>query len=415
MWDQAALFPGDGALSHCHACCYDPWEDRFWLSEGHSTSRGVYWSGNNGTTWTKVAGSDVDGAPTVLVATDDGIVCGTDSAPGGVYGIARRTSTADLKMELIWQWWPGKAGIVGFAQRGFRDPRSGLVYMGWNSSFSDVKIIMAAGNATTAGLVWEATSAGADRLWNQVVTKNGKLIGYYNVGGVDSILTGFVSLGGFPALQMNTGNILGGVSAEPTSVVVGKNASAPTSAVESVVIGNGASVSSTGQSVIIGDGATGVAVAVAIGDATSASGAGGTAVGKSAIVSGQLGVAIGHSAQATTTKSTAVGWDARATTDVNNVALGEGSRSSANGSTALGAESNAAHALSVALGAVAITTATSQVQVGAKHFELTELAADAAAGAANSARLYVRDNGSGKTQLVVRFATGAVQVIATEP
>ena len=30
-------------------------------------------------------------------------------------------------------------------------------------------------------------------------------------------------------------------------------------------------------------------------------------------------------------------------------------------------------------------------------------------------KLYVRDNGSGKTQLVVRFGTGAIQVIATEP
>ena len=37
------------------------------------------------------------------------------------------------------------------------------------------------------------------------------------------------------------------------------------------------------------------------------------------------------------------------------------------------------------------------------------------APAANGARLYVKDNGSGKTQLCVRFATGAVQVIATEP
>lgn len=41
--------------------------------------------------------------------------------------------------------------------------------------------------------------------------------------------------------------------------------------------------------------------------------------------------------------------------------------------------------------------------------------ADPAAPAANEARLYVKDNGAGKTQLAVRFATGVVQVIATEP
>jgi len=33
----------------------------------------------------------------------------------------------------------------------------------------------------------------------------------------------------------------------------------------------------------------------------------------------------------------------------------------------------------------------------------------------DGARLYARDNGSGKTQLVVVFQSGAVQVIATEP
>lgn len=40
---------------------------------------------------------------------------------------------------------------------------------------------------------------------------------------------------------------------------------------------------------------------------------------------------------------------------------------------------------------------------------------DPVAGATNYARFYARDNGSGKTQLVVRFPTGAIQVIATEP
>lgn len=46
--------------------------------------------------------------------------------------------------------------------------------------------------------------------------------------------------------------------------------------------------------------------------------------------------------------------------------------------------------------------------------EMIEITAPAA-GATNSARLFARDNGSGKTQLAVRFATGAIQVLATEP
>ena len=40
---------------------------------------------------------------------------------------------------------------------------------------------------------------------------------------------------------------------------------------------------------------------------------------------------------------------------------------------------------------------------------------DPAAPEASNLRLFARDNGSGKTQLCVRFPTGAVQVIATEP
>ena len=47
-------------------------------------------------------------------------------------------------------------------------------------------------------------------------------------------------------------------------------------------------------------------------------------------------------------------------------------------------------------------------------YEMSEISTPAAP-AANRARLFVRDNGSGKTQLCVRFATGAVQVIATQP
>jgi hypothetical protein len=48
---------------------------------------------------------------------------------------------------------------------------------------------------------------------------------------------------------------------------------------------------------------------------------------------------------------------------------------------------------------------------GLEFVEISDLAAPAS----NKARIYVRDNGSGKTQLVVRFPTGAIQVISTEP
>lgn len=48
------------------------------------------------------------------------------------------------------------------------------------------------------------------------------------------------------------------------------------------------------------------------------------------------------------------------------------------------------------------------------YIEGTEIA-DPGVSAADKGRLYFRDNGAGKTQLVVVFSSGAVQVLATEP
>ena len=52
---------------------------------------------------------------------------------------------------------------------------------------------------------------------------------------------------------------------------------------------------------------------------------------------------------------------------------------------------------------------------GGNYIQFFEQTADPPAAPANGARLFAKDNGAGKTQLVVRFATGAVQVIVTEP
>ncbi len=51
---------------------------------------------------------------------------------------------------------------------------------------------------------------------------------------------------------------------------------------------------------------------------------------------------------------------------------------------------------------------------GGASFELTEMTAPAAP-ASNKARLYIEDNGSGKTRLMVIFPSGAAQQIAIEP
>jgi hypothetical protein len=51
----------------------------------------------------------------------------------------------------------------------------------------------------------------------------------------------------------------------------------------------------------------------------------------------------------------------------------------------------------------------------AQFIELAELTANPAAPGTNRVRVYAKDSGGGKTVLHARFATGAVQTVATEP
>jgi hypothetical protein len=69
----------------------------------------------------------------------------------------------------------------------------------------------------------------------------------------------------------------------------------------------------------------------------------------------------------------------------------------------------------VASNALEISTAALAGAGTGAFLGLWELSGDASAPAANGARLYLKDNGSGKTQLCARFNSGAVQVLATEP
>jgi len=74
----------------------------------------------------------------------------------------------------------------------------------------------------------------------------------------------------------------------------------------------------------------------------------------------------------------------------------------------------AANALRVQPGVHVVPLDASGNAVIPGYIEGTEIS-DPAAPSSNKGRLYFRDNGAGKTQLVVRFPTGAIQVIATEP
>lgn len=69
---------------------------------------------------------------------------------------------------------------------------------------------------------------------------------------------------------------------------------------------------------------------------------------------------------------------------------------------------------SIYVDSVSPTGGSSAALAMAGRIRLSEVAEPANAPA-NAGDLFVKDNGSGKSQLCVRFASGATQVIATEP
>jgi hypothetical protein len=79
------------------------------------------------------------------------------------------------------------------------------------------------------------------------------------------------------------------------------------------------------------------------------------------------------------------------------------------GNSSLTGALNVSGASSFGGNAIFMNTATFSSQA-----VFAEISTIAAAGA-NTARLYARDNGAGKTELVVIFQSGAGQVLATEP
>lgn len=90
-----------------------------------------------------------------------------------------------------------------------------------------------------------------------------------------------------------------------------------------------------------------------------------------------------------------------------------------------GMYSDSANMVGLAAGAVAVMRAFAtearfygtgkQTLIHANgYLELTEVAGDPTNAPADKARLFVRDNGNGKTQVCVRFPSGATQVLSTE-
>lgn len=238
-----------GALSHHHAVCADPWGQMFWRSNGHGTThRGTYWAPySNPTSWTKLGGAfQPDAAPTTLTATDDGIVCGSDSGDGGLYGIPRTDDPAQMTMRRTARWITPVDGVAGFAERGFRDPRTGIVYVSFKSDFATVSGGVAAGTARNGRFIW-SDAAAVSRFPSVVVTPTGHLAGVIDRTGSYDRLDGELLA---PASgSYDSGNVNGGESLNQTGVAIGPLAKVLAIARYAVAAGVGALAQNQGWTV----------------------------------------------------------------------------------------------------------------------------------------------------------------------
>lgn len=465
----------DSVQSHLHAACYDPWNDRFYLSEGHGTSAGVYMSDDDGATWTKLPGTGVEGAftaaCTVLIATEFGIVMGTD---GGGNGLWVLPSLSDMTLgtpEQIGLWRPsiGAQGGFGFASGKYRDPNTGLVYVGFQSDVN-LNVPLFSSDGQTAREIYSlALNNSGQRFYDILVTDDGTFLarGFVGASATDTKIKGVIKPfrsvkqagagdSSFvfnspvnPLVQGSQVAIGPGSSladAGSNCLAIGTDCSVGTGLIDAVCIGTRAPEAKTGSIVIAT--ASGLkeagTQAILIGSEVDAPGTRSIAIGYRADANSSSCVAIGaetvaafgfstvvgaKATDASNGSAVVIGWDAHSSASYDCIvgfsadgtgagqsktALGTAAQAAGTGAVALGAAANCAHADGVALGFQVETTAANQVCIEDRHIEFNEMT-EPAAPAANGARLYVKDNGAGKSQLCVRFATGAVQVIATEP
>lgn len=396
--------------SHIHGVAYDQWVDRFYLSEGHTSISGIYHSEDDGATWDRSPGMKLDPSPTTLTPTDHGMVCGSDHVDGGLYGVIRRDDPMDEELEWTWQWHPGRDALVGFAQRGFRCPETGTVYVGFRSNFDDVLPVIAAGTPTSGSLIYtwtpDITPPNPDdraRVRSVIVPTPTQLIARGNVGANEGQeITAYIPPAGVLP-DRDTGRIMGGTSTVGSSMAVGTQAStdqsnstavgiraktlqASTTAVGALASASGAfgtaigaSASASGTSTAVGAGA----VAVVGGGSTSfgrnaVSGGGESVTLGNAASSGAISVVIGSGANALTTSAAVVAIGHSAKSGSSGVAIGNGSNGFQNGVT-IGRNSVTGGADAVALGYGA-SGASSSVVVGSGASSATGSAGAVAVG-----------------------------------
>lgn len=452
VYDAEARYPDDWSETHIHSACYDPWSDLFFVVEGHTDNRGIYYSADpfaNPNSWARIAagsqgGGLEDGQPTDIVPTDKGIVLSSDGPTQGFWVIGRGSSPADMTVQPVWEWPAGGGGVLGFGRCHFRDPKTGVVYFGYQHNYVPNAInplAVFACDGSQGGMVWRGGLADippvgtVNVLDGVVVTPWGELIGRTaansDVGTME--IKGEVTRGAGYNTLLDPGRVLGGIF-EPA-----------------VKSSRGAAIGSGSYA--------GANSALAVGPAASVTGSNSTAIGVSSHHGGTNGVTLGSFNYSEDAQVHLVGYNIRAGANSvvtgslrnlqayqnlvsigaiqtlsgdsivaigHNVTVGSGiggvavggtlSQVMATQGTVWGHNSKvlAGHVGSTVIGYTLESTAAHQVQLGSKHIELKTATAVPTNGAADTARLFTRKNAGDKQELCVIFPTGSIIVLGTE-
>ena len=403
--------------SHLHGMCYDKYRNRFYLAEGHGTNiAGIYCSVDDGQTWFLAQGMKKDASPTTITATPTGLVCGSDSADAGVFGVVSLDDITKQELVPTWGWDSSRDGVLGFGYSARYDETTNLVFIGFTVDWEELSPVIVAGTPFSAGLVYKWTTSGSsfrrgidkvvtykNRFWSSgfTATEFFNITGKINVSGVKTFSKGNAEYG---AARLTTSLAIGSETVtnglRSTLIGHGINQSSLTSA-DMVAIGY--------KSKVLGTGAT------AIGQNTEAQGAS-TVVGNNAKAPVGISVAIGEgSATAGGSGGVAIGNNTIARGD--SVSIGRGAKSADGGirTIAIGKDT-VAHTDSVAIGDNLKTSRGQQYAIGEKHFEVKATAEqNTGAVAAGYGRLFFRVNSTtGKVELCAQFQETSPVVLAAQ-
>ena len=417
VWDSVARFgPVIADQSHLHAACYDKYNDRFWLCEGHS-DLGVFYSDNDGVAWTRLdaTGFYEQSTPTTLTATPYGIVAGTDQFPNGTH-LFKGDDASTLRVEVAYVYRSLGAGTQLQCDAAVTDPKTGMVYIAASGHSAPAKSVIMASNGETASLVYESDTL--DAIFNLAV-KDGIVIAH-QAGTPYRVIRGRVSTIGSKQPLYDAGNSTPNDIAPNLSTVVGKGSTADS--LNSVALGRevalgtvgGQDCIGVGHSIIIESGTDNYAVgrninltgttanvtvvtngltlnnitnAVVFGTGASTTSSNTVAFGSGANVLASNGTAAGNNASVTAGNGTAIGNQSTAgllgtsvgsmssANTTNATAVGYNSNTTGANGTTLGANASTTHSGAVALGASTATQRVNSVCVGDRDIESTKNAA----------------------------------------